>query len=197
MCRKNLAKYNLPFVVSLSNHEQPLASFDRLRPNGNVMAKGQPANSKSYCWSNAKKPRRYNAFSPFSKQRGFTLVWAIFLVIVGGLISLFMTRIASVQAGGNNLALNSSRALRAARAGVEWAVNRTAPPTSACAASTSFTLTQADLNGYNVTVTCSASVYTEGASTFTSYNIVSAGAIGTYGVSADYAYRQANVLIWR
>lgn len=61
-----------------------------------------------------------------------------------------------------NLRLASDRALPAARAGTEWAGTR-ALVNNACAANTVMNLNQGALNGFRVTVSCSATSHSEGA----------------------------------
>ena len=127
------------------------------------------------------------------REQGFTLVWALFLVVIGALISIYMVRMSSVQSGTNDLAIHGSRAYQAARAGSEWGIHEAS--NGNCAASTNFSLIEADLNGFTVTVTCSLSVHTENGTPRNLYDILSAASIGVYGTSPDYAYRQVQVTV--
>ncbi|MBN2644955.1 MAG: pilus assembly protein MshP [Desulfuromonadaceae bacterium] len=65
-------------------------------------------------------------------QSGFTLVQAIFILVVLALLGVYMVTMFTVQQSTSTLALQQARAYQAARAGVEWVVNRISvgsPPT--------------------------------------------------------------------
>lgn len=132
--------------------------------------------------------------SPLS-QAGFTLVTALFLVVVGALVSLYLVRMGSVQSSTTDLALNGSRAYMAARAGTEWAIHRTVAGTLACPTSSTFNLTEQDLAGFQINISCSRSSYSESGNTVIVTDITSTATLGSYGVSPDYVYRQVQVTV--
>jgi MSHA biogenesis protein MshP len=121
-----------------------------------------------------------------SRQRGMSLVAAIFLIVIVAMLGSFAVRLGMGQHQTVNLALLSSRALAAANAGIEWsAANALNPPNTCTGASTSFTLTQGALAGFAVTVTCTRTVFLgEGKL----YVMSSSARYGTYG-QPDYVSR--------
>ena len=142
---------------------------------------------------------RHDRFRPHGcmrvNQRGFTLVWALFLVVIGSLIATYMLRMSAVQVGGNTLAITGARAWQAANAGAEWGMHQ-ATISSSCAASSTFAMgAESDLSGFTVTVTCASSSYSEGSGTVTLYQIVSSAERGVLGTTPDYAYRRVRVTV--
>jgi MSHA biogenesis protein MshP len=92
-------------------------------------------------------------------QRGFTLVAAVFLIAVLGMLSAYLINFRLYQEAGVTLDTLATRAYAAARSGIEWAAYNSLR-NNACAASTSLTL-GGTLNGYTVTVTCTRSSFNE------------------------------------
>lgn len=113
-------------------------------------------------------------------QRGMSMVVALFLIVVVASLTAFAVNIGTSQSEQTNLKLLSDRALEAARAGTEWAAYR-AVVTNTCPASAALNLTQGALNGFAVTVTCSASAHTEGALNYNVYNVTSFAQYGRFG----------------
>jgi len=94
-------------------------------------------------------------------QRGFTLVSAVFLIVVLASLSAYLINLRLYQEAGGTLDTLGTRAYAAARSGVEWAAYNSLR-NSTCAASTSLAL-GGTLSGYTVTVTCNtAGPYDEG-----------------------------------
>ena len=120
------------------------------------------------------------------RSRGFALVPALFLVVVLGALALIAIRVGTGQQQAVTLGLMQTRALAAARAGIEWGAYRAL--NGSCAASTSLSLTEVALNGFSVTVSCSATAFANGAGTNNCYVISSSAAFGTYGQPA-YVHR--------
>ena len=84
----------------------------------------------------------------FSNQSpGFTLVGAIFLLVVLSLAGVFMVNMSGVQRATTNASFLSARAYQAAYAGVEWAVYQAENTPSVCPAAT-LSLTEGGLNGF-------------------------------------------------
>jgi MSHA biogenesis protein MshP len=125
-------------------------------------------------------------FRPHGGSRGFALVPALFLVVVLGALALVAIRVGSGQQHTVTMGLLQARALAAARAGVEWGAYRAL--NGSCAAGTTLNLTEAALNGFAVTVSCSSTAFANGAATSHSY-VINANAIsGIYG-QPDYVRR--------
>ena len=118
--------------------------------------------------------------------RGFALVPALFLLVVLGALALVAVRVGTGQQQAVTMGLMQTRALAAARAGIEWGAYRAL--NGSCVSSTSLNLTEASLNGFSVLVTCNATAFANGAATNNSYVINAAATFGTYGQPA-YVHR--------
>lgn len=121
-------------------------------------------------------------------QQGMSLVVALFIIVVLGVMAAFAANVGASQRASENLRLASDRALLAARAGAEWAGTR-ALVNHSCVASRVITLTQGALNGFRVTVACSATSHSEGALNYRVYDVTSFAQYGRFG-SAEYASRR-------
>jgi MSHA biogenesis protein MshP len=114
-----------------------------------------------------------------SASSGFALVPALFLVVVLGALSAVAIRVGSGQQHAVTMGLMQSRALVAARAGVEWGAYRAL--NGSCVSSSTLTLTEAAANGFSVIVSCASTTFTDGAGTSNSYVIRSTATSGLYG----------------
>lgn len=139
-------------------------------------------------------------------QNGFSLVTAIFLLVVLSALGAMMVTFSTAQQKSSSLDVLGSRAYQAARAGVEWAafgVSQTAPGTlwAGCAAGTNFPANTlgGTLAPFSVSVTCTSSgPYTDGATIYV-YDITSTatGVNGAAPGGADYVERVINVKMGR
>jgi len=98
-----------------------------------------------------------------ASQRGFSIVTAIFLIVVLAALGVFAVRINTLQQQGVTEGLRAAQAFHAARTGVEWAAYR-ALNGGTCAAAT-LALTEGGTQGFTVTIGCSVSTHLEGTST--------------------------------
>jgi MSHA biogenesis protein MshP len=110
------------------------------------------------------------------KQRGFSLIMAIFLIVVLGGIAVFIGRVSTMQHQSSALDEEGAMAYQAARAGIEWGVYQAINEAgSGCAASASFTLavptTPASTVNYTVAVACTQTQATEGSTSIDVYQI--------------------------
>lgn len=119
-------------------------------------------------------------------SRGFALVPALFLIVVVGMLAALALRMTMAQQGTVILALQQARALAAARAGIDWAAYL-ALTNGTCSGGT-LNLTEAALAGYQVVVTCTATPYADGSSTFQSFTVAATATTGSYG-SPDFVQR--------
>jgi len=119
-------------------------------------------------------------------QQGFALIPALFLIVVLGALALVAVRVGSGQQQTVIMALQETRALSAAQTGIEWGAYQS--ENGSCAASTTLSLTEAALNGFTVVVTCTATTFTNGAATSSSYVLKSTATTGTYG-QPGYVHR--------
>lgn len=137
---------------------------------------------------------------PLKRQAGFTLVTAVFLITILFLLSAFMIGFRVYQDSSFSLDALGTRALAAARAGVEWGTYSSLRNNS-CAASTSLALT-GTLASYTATVTCARSAYNEAGATVNIDTIVanacnqpSGGNCPNAAPGANYAERQLTVTV--
>jgi MSHA biogenesis protein MshP len=126
-------------------------------------------------------------------QQGFSLVTAIFLLVILSALGVFIVRVGSMQHMGLAYDVQGSRAYQAARAGIEWGLYQSLQG-GACAGTTSFV--PGAISEYTVTVNCAATTADEVGTTVNVYaltatacNQPSAGACpGTVG--NNYVERQ-------
>ena len=122
-----------------------------------------------------------------TSQRGFSLVPALFLLVVLAALGTVAVRLMGVQQQTVVLAMQSSRAYAAARSGVDWSAYQ-ALVNGNCGSST-LALTEAGLAGFSVDTSCSASTHTEGPNTVSVYVIDAFAWSGSYG-TPDYVSRR-------
>jgi MSHA biogenesis protein MshP len=119
--------------------------------------------------------------------RGFTLVAALFLIVVVAALGAFAVRISAGQQQTVNLALLTARALAAANSGIEYGAYQAF--NGGCGGAT-FLLTEGGLNGFTVSVSCSVTTHTEGsaAPNVNVYRVDATAIAGVYG-QPDYVSR--------
>jgi len=123
------------------------------------------------------------------RQRGLSIVTAIFLLVVLALLGAFMLSVTGLQQSSLQLDVQGVRAYQAARAGIEWGAWQALDPNHAlnpitcspvvlpsCPASpTNLSGLAGSLSPFTVTVTCSATVNaptTEGNRNVGAYQII-------------------------
>jgi MSHA biogenesis protein MshP len=123
------------------------------------------------------------------RQRGFSIVTAIFLLVVLSLLGAFIVSVTGLQQSSQQLDVQGVRAYQAARAGIEWGAwqvldpNNTLNPISCspvvlpgCPASpTNLGGLAGSLSPFTVTVTCGATINaptTEGNREIGAYQII-------------------------
>jgi len=124
------------------------------------------------------------------RQAGFTLVAAIFLlVVIAGLVG-YMVNIRGVQQTTLVYGVQGARAMQAARSGIEWGISRAIGPGGLCDPITNFTIgTVPELDDFNIEVRCTSTAHTEGnAPPITTFRLTSTASTGSYG-SLDYIQR--------
>ena len=120
------------------------------------------------------------------RQTGFAAVAAIFLVVVLAAMGAFMVSISNSQQISSAQDVQGMRAYWAAQGGLEWGV-AAANTASTCPASP----TVLTLDGFNVSVTCTSNVFSEGGKTVTLMRLSSVATSGTPG-SATYVERSVS-----
>ena len=127
-----------------------------------------------------------------AKQRGIALVSAIFLLVVLAGLAVYAVRIGVMQQQSVSAALRAAQALNAARSGINWAAHR-AVMAGWCASAT-LSLSEAGTNGFDVTVSCTATAHAEGGATVNVYVIDVLAEAGAYG-GPDYVSRRLEAKI--
>lgn len=126
------------------------------------------------------------------KQRGFSLVPALFLLVVLAALGAVAVRLSAIEHQTFVLALQSSRAYAAAQAGIEWSSYQ-ALVNGSCGNS-SVALTEGGLSGFTVDTTCSSSTHSEGALTTSVYVLEAFAYSGVYG-TPDYVSRRVRATV--
>jgi len=119
-------------------------------------------------------------------------VAALFLLVVLSSLAAVAVRVSSVQQQTVVLAMQSSRAYAAARAGVEWVVYQ-ALVNGTCGTAT-LPLTEAGLNGFSVDTACTSTSHAEGSDNSTVFVIEAFAHSGTYG-TPDYTSRRIRATV--
>ena len=122
------------------------------------------------------------------RRDGFSLVSAIFLLVVVSLAAAAMLTLSASSRQTSILSLLAARSFQAARSGIEWGVAKVVATPTACPAAT-FSLTEGGLNGFDVTVTCSFTPHVEGSTTTNVFLITSLAERGAFG-NAHYVSRR-------
>ncbi len=121
------------------------------------------------------------------RQHGFTLIAAIFLLVVVAALVGFITNIRVAQQTTLVYGVQGARAMQAARSGIEWGIHESIVNGN-CAASTSFTIARPTLDNFAIEVQCGATTHTEGVTPITTYRLTSIASAGVFG-SLDYVQR--------
>jgi len=126
------------------------------------------------------------------KQQGFSLVSAIFLLVVLAGLGVYAVRINTLQQQTVTAGLRAAQAFQAARTGVAWGAYR-ALNAGVCASAT-LNLTEGATAGFRVSVECSQSTHVEGTSTVRVFVFDVRAEAGAYG-GPDYVSRRVQTKI--
>ena len=137
----------------------------------------------------------------FRRQTGFSLVTAIFLLVILASMAAFMVKIGGVQRSTSTAALQGARAYQAARSGIEWAVytiENAADKITACTTTinaNNFNYNVTGLTGFNLSLSCTHTQHSEAGSNNIDIFVISTNASsGSYG-SADFVRRRITATI--
>lgn len=137
-------------------------------------------------------------------QHGFSLITAIFLLVVLGALGTMIVTFFAAQQQSSALDVMGSRAYQAARAGIEWAAYQVAQgtPWAGCAPTTLFTAGTGTalaetLSPFTVTLQCSSITATEGGLPIYVYDITSTATYGGAPGNPDYVERVISVKMGR
>lgn len=145
-------------------------------------------------------PRRTRAQAVMSfRQRGFTLVSAIFLLVALAALGAAIVSVSTTQQQTSAQDLQGSRAYHAARAGVEWGVYQVMDPDNATySLPACFGNTAINLEGFAVAVSCTRQTFTEAATpvhTIVVYQLTSTASGGGAVGDVNHVERQIRVLV--
>lgn len=126
------------------------------------------------------------------RQRGFSLVPALFLLVVLAALGAVAVRLTAVEHQTVVLAMQSTRAYAAAQTGIEWSAYQ-AITNGSCASST-LSLTEGGLTGFTVDTSCAATSHAEGAATTNVYVLEAFAYSGIYG-TPDYVSRRVRATV--
>lgn len=129
-----------------------------------------------------------------NRQAGFSIVMAIFILVVLSLLGSYMVKLSGVQQATSTFAIQGARAYQAARAGVGWAVARISNGGGCGDVTSASPLSFIDFNGFSVSLGCSSQSFSEGVDTIVVYKIKALSEFGVYN-SASYISRNIEVSI--
>ncbi len=140
------------------------------------------------------------------EQRGFSLVSAIFLLVVLAALAAALVKVSGMQHMASASDAQGARAYQAARAGAEWGLYTILDPDGSvqgvsatppsCWSGSSTVTPAGNLSGFAVAVTCTATSTTELTRTIAVYTIVSTATLGTAG-QPGFISRQVQVSVSR
>lgn len=133
---------------------------------------------------------------PDTRQQGFGLVAALFVIVIITLVIAAMARLSATQHGAGSLALQQARAYEAARAGLDWGISRAVNAGSCANASVS--MAGGGLSEFSVSLSCSSDGYTdEDGTALTIYRLTAQAQNGAPGGRPDYAFRSLTAVVER
>jgi MSHA biogenesis protein MshP len=138
--------------------------------------------------------------APRCVQRGFSLISAIFLLVVIAALGMFAVTLFTSQQQGATLDMLGSRAYQASRAGIEWGAYQIITPgsiscnTIAAPAHNNVALVAPGLQNFTVTVDCGSTAASEAGATVTMYQLTSTATQGT-AATPYYVERQITATI--
>jgi MSHA biogenesis protein MshP len=139
-------------------------------------------------------------------ERGFSLVAAIFLLVILSALGVFMLSISTMQQTTSTQDLQGSKAYQAAKAGIEWGAYKILTPENSispspiiapyvCPAPATIPALGGALLGFTVTVGCtSVASYTESGNTVRVYQLTSLASFGT-APATNYVERSMTAVI--
>lgn len=127
-------------------------------------------------------------------QKAFSLVSAIFLLVILSALGVFMLSISTMQQTTSTQDVQGSHAYQAAKTGLEWGAYQVMTPENnnppaggvatvrfTCAALAPLPALGGSLSNFTVTVTCNNADFTEGGNTVRVYQLTSTASFGVAG----------------
>jgi MSHA biogenesis protein MshP len=132
-----------------------------------------------------------------TKQNGFLLPAAIFILVILAALGAYALNITSVQQSTSLQDTQGTRAYQAARTGVEWAAYQVLNPGNTALVNCPASSSTLNIDNFVVTVTCnrSADYYEQGSDhTIAMYDITSTASFGIAG-TLNYIERQIQLTL--
>lgn len=128
--------------------------------------------------------------------RGFTLIAALFLLVVVAFLSVYMINFRSVQQSTIVYGLQGARAMQAAQTGIEWGIYDAFTVGCPVPKTSNITASGPALAGFAIEVICTSTSHTEGVIPIITYQLTSTATTttSTYG-SLDYVYRSLRATV--
>ncbi len=144
-----------------------------------------------------------------NSQFGFSLITAIFLLVVLAVLMVSIINIRVLQQNTVVMSIQGARAMQAARSGIEFGIYQVLRPAATtasaaawCAAPGTVTFTAAEpaLLPFTVTMSCSSTDHIEATETITTYDITALATHGTFELgpndaNPDFVSRQIRVTV--
>lgn len=127
-------------------------------------------------------------------QQGFSLISAIFLLVVLAVVVTYAVTISGVQQQTAAYSVLSTRAVSAAESGAEWAVQSVLSNNSCDAFPAAFTLSGGAADGFQIDAECSLSTYTENPETYNVYSLAVTARLGSVG-DPDFISRRIRIRV--
>jgi len=127
-------------------------------------------------------------------SKGFSLISAIFLLVVIAALGTFAVTLSTTQQQSAALDVMGARGYQAARAGIDWGAYQVLQNGGACAATTTLPAMTGTLSAFAVIVACVPTAHSEAAATVTVYQLTSTATRGT-AATPDYVERQITATI--
>lgn len=126
------------------------------------------------------------------KQRGFSIVMAIFILVVLSLLGGYMVKLSGVQHATSTNVLQGLRSYQGARSGIEWAIGRISAGGVCSDIISASPLSFTGINGFSVSLTCTSQVYSEGTDNPVVFKINALSEFGSYN-STNYISRKMTI----
>lgn len=127
-------------------------------------------------------------------QGGFSLISAIFLLVVIAALGTFAVTISTTQQQSAALDVLGARAYQASRAGIEWGAYQVLRNGGCPVSPTALAALPNTLANFSVQVDCSSAAVSEASATVTMYQLTSTATQGTVA-TPNYVERQMSVTI--
>lgn len=139
-----------------------------------------------------------------SGQRGFSIITAIFLIVVLAALGVFAVSMFRVQQMSAALDELGTRGYQAAQAGIDWGAWQVLRGPGNCAAATGNLALPGSLSSFTASVACTSTTHTEAGNTVTIYQLTAtacnqpaAGACPNPAPGPDYVERQVQGAVER